>query len=192
MRYARGHKDKTRERIVALAARRVRKEGIEAVGVAGLMAGLGLTHGGFYSHFSSKAALVDAALDRALERGRAALARAGARGGLAAMVRLYLSPLHRDMPEHGCPFVSLSGELARRPVTERAALGRHLDALIALLAEHLPGPAETRHRRAACILAQMAGTLSLARLMTDDAASRAVLEDGIAAALALAGMPAEA
>jgi TetR/AcrR family transcriptional repressor of nem operon len=61
MRYSKDHKQETRERIIRTAARRFREDGVEAVGVAALMADAGLTHGGFYAHFPSKEALVAAA-----------------------------------------------------------------------------------------------------------------------------------
>ncbi len=51
MRYEKGHKDQTRKRVVNVAAARFRAKGIEATGLAGLMADAGLTHGGFYAHF---------------------------------------------------------------------------------------------------------------------------------------------
>ena len=68
MRYEKGHKETTRRRIIETAAARFRKDGIEGVGLADLMAEAGLTHGGFYSHFSSKEALVQAAMEEAASR----------------------------------------------------------------------------------------------------------------------------
>ena len=65
MRYEKGHKEVTRQRIIETAAARFRKDGIEGVGVADLMAEAGLTHGGFYSHFSSKEELIKAAMEEA-------------------------------------------------------------------------------------------------------------------------------
>ena len=61
MRYEKGRKDATRKHIVEVASARFRKDGVEATGVVDLMADAGLTHGGFYSHFGSKEALVEAA-----------------------------------------------------------------------------------------------------------------------------------
>ena len=48
MRYEKGHKQETRERVIGVAARRFRKDGIEVTGIASLMKDAGLTHGGFY------------------------------------------------------------------------------------------------------------------------------------------------
>ena len=70
MRYEKGHKDATRRRIVEVASKHLRKDGVGASGVACLMASAGLTHGGFYSHFSSKDALIEEALRDAIEQVR--------------------------------------------------------------------------------------------------------------------------
>ena len=66
VRYEKGRKGQTRRRIVELASRRFRAEGVEGVGVASLMADAGLTVGGFYAHFASKEELVEEAVLLAL------------------------------------------------------------------------------------------------------------------------------
>ncbi len=102
MRFDKGHKEQTRRRIVETAARRFRKEGVEAVGIAGLMADAGLTHGGFYAHFASKEELVRAALEEASDQGRERRCKLLEKGeNLEALVRSYLRPVHRDTPELG-------------------------------------------------------------------------------------------
>ena len=61
MRYSREHKQETHARIVRKASVRLREKGAHGIGVADLMKEAGLTHGGFYAHFGSKEALVEAA-----------------------------------------------------------------------------------------------------------------------------------
>src|SRR5262245_5286908 len=58
MRYDQNHKDRTRARVLTEAAAAIRSKGVERVGVADVMGGAGLTHGGFYAHFKSKDELV--------------------------------------------------------------------------------------------------------------------------------------
>ncbi len=60
-------KQKTHERIVTLAARRLREEGLNGIGVADLMKEAGLTVGGFYKHFASRDELVAEAVQSAVE-----------------------------------------------------------------------------------------------------------------------------
>ena len=61
-RYAREHKHETRQRIIATAGRRLKRDGIDGSGVATLMKDAGLTNGAFYAHFTSKDSLVAIAI----------------------------------------------------------------------------------------------------------------------------------
>ncbi len=45
MRYEKGHKDATRQRIIDVASRQFREQGLAAVGLAGIMSEAGLTNG---------------------------------------------------------------------------------------------------------------------------------------------------
>jgi len=54
MRYAPGHNEAARERILEAASRLFREHGIAAVGLAKIMAEADLTVGTFYTHFDSK------------------------------------------------------------------------------------------------------------------------------------------
>lgn len=188
MRYEKGRKEATRRRIVDVAARRFRDEGISAVGVATLMADAGLTHGGFYAHFDSKEELVREAIASAAERSALALGHAGAEGGLEAIIRRYLSSQHRDRPGEGCALAPLAGEIARHPQPTRATLATGIEQMIDVLAPHVvAGDAAGRRAKAGAIVALLVGTLELARVEPDEERSKQRLEAGIAAALQLAG-----
>ncbi|WP_158813420.1 TetR/AcrR family transcriptional regulator [Methylocapsa sp. S129] len=187
MRYEKGHKDATRKHIVKVASERFRRDGVEAVGVAGLMADAGLTHGGFYSHFASKEELVRAATVDALEGGRAQLARAAIDGGLEGIVRAYLRPAHRDASARGCAFAALTPEIARHPRATRATFTGEFKAHVDLIASHLPEKDAGENQRAAlAIFSLMMGALQLARAVVDKDLSDRILQSGTDAALALA------
>lgn len=194
MRYEKGHKTETRERVVKAALRRFRKDGIEGTGVAGLMADAGLTHGGFYAHFASKDELVREALAASLlgtrERwaGLVAAARGRGESGLEAIVRYYLRPAHRDNPEAGCSIAALAPEIARRDAKSRDRLSEAVDEIVATIAAELPPelPAEKARDTATAIFGLMMGSLQIARVTRDAAASEAVLRAGQDAALSLA------
>ncbi len=51
MRYVKGHRLQTRSRIVEHASYGLRQRGADGLSVVDLMKLVGLTHGGFYSHF---------------------------------------------------------------------------------------------------------------------------------------------
>ena len=58
-------KEASHERILAAAARAIRRSGYEGTGVAEIMKAAGLTHGGFYAHFESREAMLAEAASRA-------------------------------------------------------------------------------------------------------------------------------
>lgn len=189
MRYERGHKAATRGRIVEIASKRFRTEGVDAVGIASLMADAGLTHGGFYSHFATKEDLVKEAVSDALDGTRLELARLAGidGGGLEAIVRGYLRPLHRDRPGDGCAAAALAPEIGRHAEPTRAAFAGKIESLVDLIAEHLPaGDQAARRRTALSIFSMMMGALQLSRAVADRSLSETILESAMEAALALA------
>ena len=192
MRYAQGHKEETRRRILEVAGRRFRRDGIEAVGLVPIMKDAGLTHGGFYAHFASKDALVAEAVRGAFAETTGRLARAIGRAapgeGLAALLDRYLTEAHRDSPEGGCTAAALAGELARAPQTARQAFAEGMETMVGL-AESVLEPSlalAEKRRRANAIVSAMIGALMLARATPDRRASRQILSDARQAALDLA------
>src|SRR5437763_11928962 len=120
MRYSKGHKQATRQRILEAAGRRFKQDGIDGAGVATLMSDAGLTNGAFYAHFASKEDLVANVLADQLRAQRETVdAQPPDRQGLDAFVRLYLSPEHRDRCADGCPSAALLDEIVRRPDSTR-------------------------------------------------------------------------
>jgi len=188
MRYDKGHKDTTRRRIIDVASRQFRQDGVAAVGLAGIMTDAGLTNGAFYTHFGSKEDLVRAVLFDALDR-REATARTALQGGagLEAVIRDYLSPRHRDNPGRGCPTAALVAEIARHPKATRDAFTGRVSEFIALLATKIgAGSPSERRRKAVAIYGMMLGTLQLARAVNDNKLSDEILQSAVSAALILA------
>lgn len=188
MRYRQGHKEETRRRIVEAASARFREAGVEGVGVAGLMAEAGLTHGGFYAHFKSKEDLVRKAIAASLACTTDAFERAARKSddGLETIVRGYLNARHRDEPGEGCIGASLAAELARHPKPTRQVFAASIGRLVELIAAELPaGDEDARHRRALAIFSLMMGALQLARAEPDAARSDEILQSAADAALAL-------
>ncbi len=193
MRFDKGHKAATRKRIVAVASERFRRDGVSAVGIAGLMADAGLTHGGFYAHFDSKEDLLREALVAASAGTGERLARAAAEdgAGLAGIIRYYLRPAHRDKPAQGCVVAALAPEIARQPAETRAAFSARLAVVLGQIAAQLPAGFAAAERDAAAIgiFGVMVGTLQLSRAVADPELSGRILESGVAAALRLGDVP---
>ncbi|WOH50734.1 TetR/AcrR family transcriptional regulator [Bradyrhizobium sp. sBnM-33] len=191
MRYAKGQKETSHERIVKAAAKRFRRDGIAAAGMTGIMAEAGLTNGGFYSHFRSKSDLVREGLDRALADQLQSLAEPNPKpGALAHLIRSYLSQHHRDRPGTGCASAALLPEIARQPHSIRKAYTARLRTLIEQLTRRLPqnGSISESQDTAIAILAVFIGTLQLSRAVDDPDLSDAMLAAGIRAATTLAGL----
>jgi TetR/AcrR family transcriptional repressor of nem operon len=196
MRYGAEHKEETRKRVLKAAAKAIRAEGPHRVGVAGIMAEAGLTHGGFYAHFRSKDDLVAASIDQMFAEG-SERARRETEGfdpatGLGRYIDFYLSPAHRDSGGAGCPLPYLSADAPRMDGASRTrfadGLAQLTDRLAALLAEiGCPDPAAT----ASSLLAEMVGALSLARADPDSVRSDAILEHSRAALKTRFGLRAE-
>ncbi len=188
MRYEKGHKEATRKRIVETAAASFRKDGIDNVGVADLMAQAGLTHGGFYSHFSSKEDLVQAVMEEAAAHSVQNFGRRIDEGGLEAWIRGYLRTGHRDHPELGCVVPALAAELARHPVASRQTFTDRLATLAKAVEPHLPAKMSPalKKKTAIGIFSTMVGALLMARAVNDPQLSDQILEAGITSALALA------
>jgi len=183
MRYDKNHKELTHQRVVEVASERFRKEGLDAVGVASLMADAGLTHGGFYSHFPSKEALVEEAIVAAMETTSMRLTKAAETGGIEALIASYLRPAHRDHPERGCAAAALCAEIGRHSEATRDAFTEKVRKMTALIESTLPKPDAAT---AQAICAMMIGTLQLSRAVSDPKLSDEILESGRTAALALA------
>jgi TetR/AcrR family transcriptional repressor of nem operon len=196
MRYGAEHKDETRKRVLKAAARAIRTDGPHRLGVAGVMAQAGLTHGGFYAHFASRDDLIAASIGQMFDESRRRVRREieglDAREGLARYVDFYLSTEHRDARGAGCPLPYLGADAPRLDEGSRARFAQGVadltGALAALLAEI--GAADP-DGAAASLLSELVGAMSLARADPDPARSDAILARSRAAIKARLGLAAQ-
>lgn len=179
MKVSREQAAQNRERIVEVASRLFREKGFDGIGVADLMKGAGLTHGGFYGHFASKEDLLAEACGKAMEHSVAHWQRVMQKSPgqpLAAITRQYLSEDHRDHPGLGCAVTALATDVARVGPEVRQALTDGALAQIAILAGLEPdGTPEERRRKAIAHYAAMIGGVVLARAVADPALSQEIL-----------------
>jgi len=170
--HSQAQKKANHDKIVAIASRRMRERGLVGVSVAEIMAEAGLTHGGFYAHFSSRDELVREALAFAFaeseRRGKKAAEKAGG-DPFTAWVESYLSPAHRDDVARGCALAALTPEVSRSDSETRAVLTEDLKRRLG---------ARGRKSEAAMLaaLSTAVGALMLARAVDDEELSRAILD----------------
>jgi TetR/AcrR family transcriptional repressor of nem operon len=165
---------------VEAASRRFRRGG-SGVGIAELMKALKLTHGGFYRHFKSKDDLFGEALKKAFEestsRMRRAIESASPGRELRAVIETYLSEEHCADAAHGCPMAALAPELGRQPRAVRMVIDHALLHHLPALTRYMPGRTEEERRgMMIALFTGMAGSLGVARAVTDHRLRRTILE----------------
>jgi TetR/AcrR family transcriptional regulator, transcriptional repressor for nem operon len=173
------------DRILGIAAARIRRDGIDGLAVDELMKEAGLTHGGFYRHFDSREQLVAEAAQRALSDGSAWTIAAGQIGrhrGYARLVDGYLSARHRDHPESGCGVAGVAADVARAGGSARASYTRQVQECLAVLADLIDNPdVQVGEREAVFTLSVLVGAISMARAVDDPELSQQILTNAAAA-----------
>jgi TetR/AcrR family transcriptional regulator, transcriptional repressor for nem operon len=180
MRKSRTEAAETRLRIIDVAARRFRRNGINATGLNDVMSEAGLTHGGFYRHFESKDQLVAEACAAATKKIVATLEDAASesdgKDGFRAVVERYVSTIHRDDVADGCPLAGMGSELARCDENTRVAASQCFSELIDLVAKRLGHHrSDSTESKAVFAVAAMIGAVTMSRILTDSEASASVL-----------------
>jgi TetR/AcrR family transcriptional repressor of nem operon len=160
-------KERSHSGILASASRLVRQRGIAGARVVDVMAGAGLTVGGFYAHFASKEALLEETLascsNLMRERLFAKLDEKPAPDRALVALKRYLSARHRDDLEAGCPLPAVVGEIGTTAHEYREAVADHVDEFAGALAAHVHGAPLPARTMALGLIALMVGGLSLAR-----------------------------
>lgn len=174
MRYSQDHKAQTHQRIIKEAAARFRRDGIGATGLQPLMKALGLTHGGFYSHFKSKDELVEKALQAAGEQVDGICAELFAQDRpLEAFIDAYLSEWHQTSPDEGCPLPTMSSELGLRgqqsPTTD-VVLNARLEQVQGTLED------EDAADQSIVIMSTLVGALLLSRSVENPELAQRILD----------------
>ncbi|HEY4091696.1 MAG TPA: TetR/AcrR family transcriptional regulator [Luteibacter sp.] len=172
-------KEATHERIVAVAARAIRRSGYDGTGVADIMKEAGLTHGAFYSHFASREAMLAEAATQACEESAAVAANVAAAvppgAALASMMAAYLSKEHFERIDEGCPLAALGSETSRQAPDVRRVTTRYIKESIDLIARQSPDWGKpAAHERAMVTIATMVGALILSRAVDDPALADAM------------------
>jgi TetR/AcrR family transcriptional repressor of nem operon len=187
MRYTASHKNHTHQRIVNVASRLFKEQGIDATGLATVMTEANLTNGAFYAHFKSKEELVETVIADQLQLQLKRFQEVPKDvSGLKLIVQTYLTTEHRDHCGDGCPSAALLDEIGRRPQTTKQAYSAGVLNIIENLQEHLPSDGEKQAKSLVlALMSLLIGTMQLSRAVADHELSDTVLASGKAAALTL-------
>ena len=177
-RVSEAEKQKSHGRILDAASRLLRESGAETASVAEIMEAAGMTHGGFYRHFSSKDEMVAAAfrhtVDGIVEPMETASPGAARDQERQTYIETYLSAAHVDNRGEGCPLAALATELSRGDAAPRQVAAETVNRMAGLLD---PGRSEDTSQGLAT-MAQLLGTIVLARLSEDQQTTSSILESG--------------
>jgi TetR/AcrR family transcriptional regulator, transcriptional repressor for nem operon len=181
MRYPPAHKEATRRRILEAASQTFREKGVAETGVDEVMRRAGLTHGGFYAHFTDKTELIAEACAAAFDAAVPNLERIASGATPAARARLlidsYLGTRHRDNRGSGCVVVAVGADFARLRGAARAGYARGFAQHLARLATALrldPDPQQNKER-VTLLMSSLVGALLFARAIDDPVQSEAML-----------------
>ncbi len=193
MPYAPAHRSNVKRRIIDSARRLFNRYGFETVSIQQIMAGAGLTHGGFYGYFKSKGDLYAEVLGCFFTDPEWKNCWEGVHVDLSSsdvgpqVVRAYLSRQHLDDIENSCPMVALPTDVARSGMSARRAFETVFRAMVDVLERSLRDKKRPRRMRAEAIAGMCIGGMIVARTIADRALADEVRQACTAMALQLGG-----
>jgi len=193
MAYPAGHRTTVKKKIVDSARRLFNRHGFENVSLNQIMAGAGLTHGGFYSYFNSKSELYAEVLGCFFTDPNWESCWDGVQVDLsssdvgAQVVRAYLSRQHFEDVENSCPMVALPTDVARSGEVARSAFETVFKAMVSVLERSMAPNGRKRRTTAQAIAALSIGGMIVARTIVDRAHADQLRTACMAVALDMGG-----
>jgi len=193
MPYPVGHRAAVKKSIIDSARRLFNRHGFESVSLNQIMAGAGLTHGGFYSYFKSKSDLYAAVLGCFFTDPEWKSCWEGVHVDLSStdvgpqVVRAYLSRQHFEDVENSCPMVALPTDVARSGKAARLAFETVFKAMVSVLERSIVRKGRHRRSTAQSIAALAIGGMVVARTIVDRGLSDQLRAASMAVALDLGG-----
>ena len=193
MPYPSGHRATVKKGIIDSARKLFNRHGFEGVSLNQIMAGVGLTHGGFYSYFKSKSDLYAEVLGCFFTDPQWKSCWEGVHVDLSStdvgpqVVRAYLSRQHFEDVENSCPMVALPTDVARSGVNAKRAFETVFKAMVSVLERSLIEKGRLRRTTAQSIAALSIGGMVVARTMVDRALADELRAACMAVALNLGG-----
>jgi AcrR family transcriptional regulator len=197
MPYPAGHRTAVKKKIIDSARKLFNRHGFENVSLNQIMAGAGLTHGGFYSYFKSKSDLYAEVLGCFFTDPEWKNCWEGVHVDLsstdvgAQVVRAYLSRQHFEDVENSCPMVALPTDVGRSGISAKRAFETVFIAMVSVLERSMERSMAQNGRRrrttAQAIAALSIGGMIVARTVADRTLADELRNACMAVALQLGG-----
>ena len=171
MPYSPQQKRDTREKILESAGRLFNRKGYFGTSIEEIMNDAGLTHGGFYRHFTGKDELYAAAVRQFLCKKTPAAWQnrrqpsAVPKHHAQRIVDAYFSRAHFDDHDGCCPLLGTAADVERGGDAVKAAYQEVVEQMVKVFEDHLDAP--RAHDRALALVALCVGGMVLARNVGD-------------------------
>src|SRR5258707_13574816 len=175
MPYPSGHRPVVKKAIIESARKLFNRHGFECVSIHQIMAGAGLTHGGFYSYFNSKSDLYAEVLSCFFTDPEWKSCWEGVKVDLSSgdvvpqVVRAYLSRQHYEDVENSCPMVALPTDVARSGTSAKRAFETVFQAMVSVLERSAKENGRSRRIAAQATAALCVGGMVVGRAMENRA-----------------------
>jgi TetR/AcrR family transcriptional regulator, transcriptional repressor for nem operon len=181
-------KEPVRQKIIRSAARLFNLYGFAAVSIDQIMAGAGLTRGGFYAYFSSKSELYAEAISLFITSRRDVMSVPGAVSEYPVRIlQRYLSGDSLEERDTACPLMGFLTDPALEDTTIRKTHGELLKLIVETL-ERGVEPGTPQRRQLALALASLCvGGFMLSRMIHDRNLADELREATMAVATTLGG-----
>lgn len=193
MPYAAGHRAETKSKIIDSARRLFNRRGFENISVTQIMAGAGLTHGGFYSYFKSKSDLYAEVMDCFFTNPDWKHCWEGVEIDLSTgdvgpqIIRAYLSRQHFEDVENSCPMVALPTDVSRSGEKARQAFETVFRAMVDVLERSMKPKSANLRTSAQAAAAMCIGGMVVARAVVSRKVADELRDACMTVALRLGG-----
>jgi TetR/AcrR family transcriptional regulator, transcriptional repressor for nem operon len=180
------HREQVRQRIIQSALLLFNRHGFTAASIDDIMAGAGMTRGGFYSYFNSKSELYAEAISCFVTEKQGAIAGATKASDHAIrLLRDYLSRQHFEDLEASCPLIGLPNDVSRSDQSVRAAQEAALRMMVDTFERGMSSAAQPSRQVALALTALCLGGMVLARAIEDQRLADELREATMSVALML-------
>jgi TetR/AcrR family transcriptional regulator, transcriptional repressor for nem operon len=162
------HREQVRNKIIQSALQLFNRHGFTAASIDDIMAGAGMTRGGFYSYFQSKGELYAEAISCFVTEKLEVIANAPQASDRAVLLlRDYLSRQHFENIDGSCPLIGLPNDVSRTDQSVREAQEAALRMMVATFEQGMTPNGNASRQVALALTSLCLGGMVLARAIED-------------------------
>jgi AcrR family transcriptional regulator len=178
------HREQVGQRIIQSALLLFNRHGFTAASIDDIMAGAGMTRGGFYSYFQSKSELYAEAISCFVSGKLEDISSSEKASDRAAhLIRDYLSRQYFDELETSCPLIGLPNDVSRTDQSVREAQESALKMMIETFEKGISAASEPARQLALALTSLCVGGMVLARAIENRSLADELREATMATAL---------